>query len=132
MQMEVYGQQDGTQMDNLEKTTVDSVLPQQMIDAKGNIIYGIKEVAAGAYHTLAIKEDNTVWGTGYNNYGQVGDGTKKEQYVLTQMKEQDGTIIKDAKHITTSSYSTITPNSSKAIPTKENNENVFSEIYLCC
>ena len=42
------------------------------------------------------------------------------------------TIIKDAKHITTSSYSTITPNSSKAIPTKENNENVFSEIYLCC
>ena len=32
---------------------------------------------------------------------------KKDKYVLTQMKEQDGTIIKDAKHITTSSYSTI-------------------------
>ena len=29
----------------------------------------------GQYHALAIKTDGTLWGWGYNPYGQVGDGT---------------------------------------------------------
>ncbi|MBQ3462464.1 MAG: hypothetical protein IJH36_05020, partial [Clostridia bacterium] len=32
-------------------------------------------VAAGNYHTIALKEDGTVWAWGYNNKGQLGDGT---------------------------------------------------------
>lgn len=31
-----------------------------------------KEVACGEYHTLAIRDDGTLWSTGYNNYGQLG------------------------------------------------------------
>jgi hypothetical protein len=32
-------------------------------------------IAAGSYHTLFIKNDNSLWGMGYNRYGQLGDGT---------------------------------------------------------
>ncbi|MBF0452633.1 MAG: regulator, partial [Candidatus Magnetomorum sp.] len=33
------------------------------------------QIAAGYYHSLAIKEDGSVWAWGRNNYGQLGDGT---------------------------------------------------------
>ena len=33
-------------------------------------------VAAGAYHSLALRGDGTVWAWGRNNLGQLGDGTK--------------------------------------------------------
>jgi alpha-tubulin suppressor-like RCC1 family protein len=32
-------------------------------------------VAGGYYHTVVLKDDSTVWAWGYNNYGQLGDGT---------------------------------------------------------
>jgi len=32
-------------------------------------------LAAGSYHSLALKNDGTVWTWGANNYGQVGDGS---------------------------------------------------------
>src|SRR3990170_1798433 len=32
------------------------------------------QIAAGDYHTLAIKSDGTLWAWGYNSYGQLGDG----------------------------------------------------------
>ncbi len=33
------------------------------------------KITAGVYHNLYQKEDGTVWAWGYNNYGQLGDGT---------------------------------------------------------
>ena len=33
-------------------------------------------VAAGAYHSLGLKSDGTVWAWGQNNYGQLGDGSE--------------------------------------------------------
>jgi alpha-tubulin suppressor-like RCC1 family protein len=35
----------------------------------------VVQIAAGALHTAAIKADGTVWTWGYNNFGQLGDGT---------------------------------------------------------
>lgn len=35
-------------------------------------------VAAGGQHTLAIKQDQTLWAWGYNAYGQLGDGTQTD------------------------------------------------------
>lgn len=37
----------------------------------------IVSVSAGVFHTLALKEDKTVWTWGPNWYGQLGDGTDK-------------------------------------------------------
>ncbi len=56
-----------------------NVLPTQMKDTKGSILYGVKEIASGTYHTALIKEDNTVWSVGYNGggYGILGQGKRK-------------------------------------------------------
>jgi len=35
-------------------------------------VYAI-DVAAGTQHTLVLKSDGTVWASGLNNYGQLGD-----------------------------------------------------------
>jgi alpha-tubulin suppressor-like RCC1 family protein len=38
-------------------------------------VFGVVEVAAGAYHSLAVKDDGSVWAWGWNAYGQLGNGT---------------------------------------------------------
>jgi len=40
---------------------------------------GVAHVAAGEAFSLALKGDGSVWGWGYNGYGQVGDGTTMER-----------------------------------------------------
>ncbi|ETR67802.1 MAG: hypothetical protein OMM_11195 [Candidatus Magnetoglobus multicellularis str. Araruama] len=32
-------------------------------------------IAAGGYHSLALKDNGSFWSWGYNLYGQLGDGT---------------------------------------------------------
>ncbi len=39
----------------------------------------VVSVAGGAYHTLALKSDGTVWAWGANSYGELGDGTTTER-----------------------------------------------------
>ena len=39
------------------------------------------EVSAGRYHTLMLKADGSVWATGHNNSGQLGDGTNLDSLV---------------------------------------------------
>jgi alpha-tubulin suppressor-like RCC1 family protein len=36
-------------------------------------------VSAGHEHTAAIKSDGSLWAWGYNNCGQLGDGTKENR-----------------------------------------------------
>ena len=36
-------------------------------------------VACGAYHTIAVKKDGTLWGWGANSNGQLGDGTTTQR-----------------------------------------------------
>ena len=35
----------------------------------------VVSIAAGYYHSLALKKDGTIWAWGNNEYGQLGDGT---------------------------------------------------------
>jgi alpha-tubulin suppressor-like RCC1 family protein len=39
------------------------------------VLSGVSNVAAGKYHSLALKNDGTVWGWGDNSTGQLGNGT---------------------------------------------------------
>ncbi len=43
------------------------------------------QVAAGTYHTVAIKSDGTLWAWGLNDKGQLGDGTSVNKNVPTQI-----------------------------------------------
>jgi alpha-tubulin suppressor-like RCC1 family protein len=51
------------------------------------ITTGILQVGAGAFHTWAVKKDNSLWCWGWNKYGQVGDGTYEDKtYPVEIMK----------------------------------------------
>ena len=54
-----------------DNTTVDKSSPVQTISGGNNW----KSVSSGRYTKAAIKTDGTLWMWGYNNYGQLGDGT---------------------------------------------------------
>ena len=45
-------------------------LPEHVIN-----LTGVIAIAGGGYHSLALKNDGTVWTWGYDNYGQLGNGT---------------------------------------------------------
>ena len=51
---------------------------------------GYKEVAAGAYHTVAIKTDGTLWTWGLNDNGQLGNGSLANKNRPTQIGASTG------------------------------------------
>lgn len=44
-----------------------------------------QNIAKGTYFTLAQKTDGTLWGWGYNQYGQLGDGSNANRSLPTQI-----------------------------------------------
>ena len=51
-------------------TTLDKPTPIRIVS-----LTGVIAVAAGQYHSLALKADGTVWASGWNGSGRLGDGT---------------------------------------------------------
>jgi alpha-tubulin suppressor-like RCC1 family protein len=47
-------------------------------------------VSAGAYHTLALRSDKTVWAWGLNTNGQLGDNTTTQRNAPVQVMKSDG------------------------------------------
>ena len=45
----------------------------------------IKEIYCGCYHTFILKNDGTLWGTGYNNVGELGLGDDTNRNTFTQV-----------------------------------------------
>ena len=55
--------------------TPTSYSPFHKVEFDGVVSNGVKAIAAGEYFSLALKRDGSVWATGSNTYGQLGDGT---------------------------------------------------------
>ncbi len=62
-------------------TTTNLHTPVQIMGAGSGII----AIAAGAYHSLAIKSDGSLWAWGYNYWGQVGDATNTQSNTPVQI-----------------------------------------------
>ncbi|MDD7755465.1 MAG: hypothetical protein PUJ51_13320, partial [Clostridiales bacterium] len=45
----------------------------------------IKEIYCGGDHTFILKNDGTLWGCGWNEYGQLGLGDGSHRYTFTQV-----------------------------------------------
>ena len=58
-------------------TNTDSSTPVEVKDPNdpSGYLSGVKALAAGSSHSLALKDDGTVWAWGTNESGQLGDGT---------------------------------------------------------
>ena len=57
-----------------------------------NFVDETRMVAAGSYHSCALKVDNTVWCWGDNSFGQLGDGTTTERLTAVQVKSITGIV----------------------------------------
>jgi hypothetical protein len=47
-------------------------------------------VTCGGYHTIVLMTDGSVYGCGFNGFGQLGDGTLVDKNTLTQMTNNTG------------------------------------------
>ncbi|MGF7400774.1 S-layer homology domain-containing protein [Thermoanaerobacterium thermosaccharolyticum] len=64
----------------------------------------VKAIAAGAYHTVALKNDGTVWAWGFNYYGELGNGTADKDSHSTPVQVKG---ISDVKAIAAGMYHTV-------------------------
>lgn len=51
---------------------------------------GVTAVSAGTCHSLALKNDGTVWAWGLNRNGELGDGTFVNKHSPTQVVGAEG------------------------------------------
>jgi uncharacterized repeat protein (TIGR01451 family) len=58
-----------------DSITDTKLTPMKMKDNPTTFLSGVASVAAGGVFNLMPKGDGTIWGCGYNYYGQLGDGT---------------------------------------------------------
>ncbi|MFW6437374.1 MAG: RCC1 domain-containing protein, partial [Armatimonadota bacterium] len=68
-----WGEGEWGQLGNGEFVDVDEPVSVLGPDGAGQLS-DIVSVSAGMYHTLAIREDGSVWAWGANTFGQLGDG----------------------------------------------------------
>ena len=67
--------------------------PQLTLTAMTDFNSSVTAIAAGGYHSLALKNDGTVWATGRYNDGQLGIGTPfDQQLTLTAMTDFNSDI----------------------------------------
>ena len=68
-------------------TTTDSSTPVQVMDSNDPSSYlsGVQAIAAGSFHSLALKNDGTVWAWGGNFAGQLGNGTYTDSSTPVQV-----------------------------------------------
>src|SRR6266536_2850992 len=63
----------------------DGTTTQRLNPGEINTLSSVTVVAAGVYHSLALKADGTVWAWGDNGGGQHGDGTTTQRLVPMQV-----------------------------------------------
>lgn len=88
-----------------QNNTTNSNVPVKMLDGTGTAaITGIKAVAAGVDYTVLLGIDGKVYSVGYNNYGQLADGTTTRRMLPILAKDTMGNSITDAKEIMVKQY----------------------------
>jgi alpha-tubulin suppressor-like RCC1 family protein len=80
-----------TVSDALGGTGQCSIVMSASPDAPGVVSPWIK-TAGGYDHTLAVKNDGTLWAWGANSYGQLGDGTTASQLSPRQIGTESGWV----------------------------------------
>lgn len=72
---------------------------KQIMESPGIPLMGVKQVDGGSYHSMALKEDGTVWAWGLGSYGALGNGSDAESIYPVQVKMLDGSFLTDIVQI---------------------------------
>ncbi|MCL2104189.1 MAG: RCC1 repeat- and reductase domain-containing protein [Kiritimatiellaeota bacterium] len=74
-----------------DNTWISRYTPVQVKGEEGEgVLSNVVSVAAGGDHTVALKEDGTVWAWGDNDFGQIGDDTWTDKTTPVQVKGEGG------------------------------------------
>ncbi len=65
----------------------------------GGVQYFYIKISAGNGHSMAVKNDNTLWTSGLNNYGQLGLGIVSNTNILTQVGTSNTWFLISAGYI---------------------------------
>ena len=76
-----------------DSSTTSRSLPVQVRDESSAPLTGIIAIAAGQYHSLALRADGTLWTWGYNGYGQLGTGDTTSQSTAQRVRDANGAEI---------------------------------------
>ncbi|MGE5338754.1 MAG: hypothetical protein ACM3PU_13055 [Gemmatimonadota bacterium] len=74
-------------------TKTNRAFPVQVRDASGAPLTGVTSVKAGTIHALWLKSDGTVWASGSNTHGQLGDGTGSDRTSAVQVMTAPGVAL---------------------------------------
>lgn len=66
------------------------------------LLTNVQAVSAGGWHSVALKQDGTVWCWGWNADGQLGDNTNTDRTIPTQVPN-----LNDVKQIAAGTYHTL-------------------------
>jgi hypothetical protein len=79
-----------------DNTDALSAIPVQVLGPGGaGFLTGVMAVSAGFYHSMALKNDGTVWAWGKNEDGQLGDNTTTDRWTPVQVLGPGGAGILD-------------------------------------
>ena len=59
---------------------------------------GARSAAAGYRHTMMLKQDGSVWVTGSNTYGQLGDGSYTDRRNFVRVVSSGAIVVAAGKH----------------------------------
>ena len=88
-------------------TTSDSNSSVQVLDADGNVLNGVIAVSAGKDYSIFLKRDGTVWATGSNTNGQLGDGTITNRTTPVQVLDAEGNVLNGVITVSAGSYHSV-------------------------
>ena len=107
-----WGSNSNKQLGNPSVTT--SFIPYPVkVEGIDNVV----SVAAGGYHSLAVKSDGTIWAWGYNNMGQLGDGTRETRAVPVQVMLSSGNPLNNMSCVSAGTYHSVALSTDKNIYT---------------
>lgn len=75
-------------------TSNKSTLVQIPVDISNNV----SKISSGFYHTFFLKGDSTLWACGDNSYGQLGDGTNRQQLIPVKILNGVKDVAAGANH----------------------------------
>jgi len=88
-------------------TTTPRRNPVQAKNADGSAFSEVVGISAAFKHTVYLKSDGTVWASGNNSYGQLGDGTTTDRLNPVQVKNADGSELSGVVNISAAEYHTV-------------------------
>ena len=69
-----------------------SFFGDQTVPVPVSALFGVVAIAAGDLHSLAVKDDGTVWGWGLNDIGQLGEPSSENKSVPVQVPGVSGAV----------------------------------------